>query len=60
VPDRIGLATTELMMATQQEYLNEELGSGTVELMETVKRTLDPYGIMNPGKLYPNRVAKLH
>jgi D-lactate dehydrogenase (cytochrome) len=48
------------------EYLEEELGAGTVGLMETIKRTresrtdlwaygaVDPLDIMNPGKLYPN------
>ncbi|KAL7416145.1 putative D-lactate dehydrogenase cytochrome oxidoreductase protein [Mrakia frigida] len=36
------------------EYLEAELGKGTVALMEDVKKTIDPYGIMNPGKLYPN------
>jgi D-lactate dehydrogenase (cytochrome) len=36
------------------EYLPEELGNGTVNLMETVKRTIDPHCLMNPGKIYPN------
>ncbi|KAG6850259.1 hypothetical protein H0H93_015811 [Arthromyces matolae] len=35
-------------------YLVEELGSGTVELMKTVKRAIDPLGLFNPGKLYPD------
>jgi len=34
-------------------YLRAELGAGTVKLMNTIKRTIDPLGIMNPGKLYP-------
>ncbi|VDC07088.1 unnamed protein product [Peniophora sp. CBMAI 1063] len=34
----------------KREYLVEELGPGTVRLLKTVKRTLDPLGIMNPGK----------
>ncbi|EJD53239.1 D-lactate dehydrogenase cytochrome oxidoreductase [Auricularia subglabra TFB-10046 SS5] len=38
----------------KKEYLVEELGPGTVELMKTVKRAVDPLGIMNPGKLYPD------
>lgn len=29
----------------------EELGAGTVELMRTVKRALDPLGLFNPGKV---------
>ncbi|KAG6840832.1 hypothetical protein C0991_004055 [Blastosporella zonata] len=35
-------------------YLVEELGQGTVELMKTVKRAIDPLGLFNPGKLYPD------
>lgn len=36
------------------EYLPMELGNGTVNLMETVKRTVDPLNLLNPGKIYPN------
>lgn len=36
------------------EYLNTELGQGTVNLMETIKRTVDPLDLFNPGKVYPN------
>ncbi|KAG6910090.1 hypothetical protein DXG01_013142 [Tephrocybe rancida] len=35
-------------------YLVEELGQGTVDLMKTVKRAIDPLGLFNPGKLYPD------
>jgi len=35
-------------------YLVEELGAGTVELMKTIKRAIDPLGLFNPGKLYPD------
>ncbi|KAJ4480161.1 FAD-binding domain-containing protein [Lentinula aciculospora] len=38
----------------KKQYLVEELGAGTVELMKTVKRALDPLGLFNPGKLYPD------
>ncbi|KZO99502.1 hypothetical protein CALVIDRAFT_534494 [Calocera viscosa TUFC12733] len=38
----------------KKEYLYEELGVGTVELMKTIKRTLDPSNLFNPGKLYPD------
>ncbi|KAG6831366.1 hypothetical protein H0H87_005377 [Tephrocybe sp. NHM501043] len=34
-------------------YLVEELGEGTVELMKTVKRAIDPLGLFNPGKVAP-------
>ena len=37
----------------KREYLYEELGQGTVELMKTIKRTLDPLNLFNPGKVCP-------
>lgn len=42
----------------KKEYLVEELGPGTVELMRKIKHTLDPLNIMNPGKLYPEEATK--
>ncbi|KAJ3895241.1 FAD-linked oxidase-like protein [Lentinula edodes] len=41
----------------KKEYLVEELGAGTVELMKTVKGAIDPLGLFNPGKLYPDDSA---
>jgi len=38
----------------KREYLYEELGEGTVELMRTIKRAVDPLNLFNPGKLYPD------
>ncbi|TFY63274.1 hypothetical protein EVJ58_g3348 [Rhodofomes roseus] len=38
----------------KRKYLVDELGEGTVELMKTIKRTIDPYNLFNPGKLYPD------
>ncbi|KAI0772190.1 FAD-linked oxidase-like protein [Irpex lacteus] len=38
----------------KREYLYEELGENTVELMKTVKRAIDPLNLFNPGKLYPD------
>jgi len=35
----------------KREYLYEELGYGTVELMKMIKRTIDPYNLFNPGKV---------
>jgi len=35
----------------KKEFLVEELGEGTVALMKTIKRAIDPLGIMNPGKV---------
>ncbi|KAF8630984.1 hypothetical protein AX15_002694 [Amanita polypyramis BW_CC] len=38
----------------KRKYLVEELGEGTVRLMKTVKKAVDPLGLFNPGKLYPD------
>lgn len=35
----------------KKEYLAPELGEGSVELMKTLKRALDPKNILNPGKI---------
>ena len=35
----------------KKEYLYEELGEGTVELMKTIKRAVDPLNLFNPGKV---------
>ena len=35
----------------KKQYLNEELGEGTVNLMKLVKRAIDPLGLLNPGKV---------
>lgn len=35
----------------KKEYLVPEMGKGSVELMKTLKRALDPHNIMNPGKI---------
>ena len=35
----------------KKEYLVEELGEGTVDLMKRVKDAVDPKHIMNPGKV---------
>lgn len=35
----------------KREYLYEELGYGTVELIKKIKRTIDPYNLFNPGKV---------
>ncbi|KAG6886028.1 hypothetical protein C0993_005212 [Termitomyces sp. T159_Od127] len=41
----------------KKEYLTEELGEGTVELMRVIKRAIDPDNLFNPGKLYPSTKA---
>ncbi|KAF9453257.1 D-lactate dehydrogenase cytochrome oxidoreductase [Macrolepiota fuliginosa MF-IS2] len=42
----------------KKEYLTNELGEGTVELMRTIKKAVDPLNILNPGKLYPDKTPK--
>ena len=36
---------------TKKDYLADELGEGTVQLMKTIKTAIDPLNIMNPGKV---------
>src|SRR5258708_38957228 len=35
----------------KKEYLIDELGQNTVDLMKSIKRAIDPKNIMNPGKI---------
>ena len=35
----------------KRKYLYEELGESTVEFMKTIKRTIDPLNLFNPGKV---------
>lgn len=35
----------------KKDYLVDELGEGTVELMRTIKKAVDPLNLMNPGKV---------
>jgi D-lactate dehydrogenase (cytochrome) len=36
----------------KKEFLVAEAGAGTVDMMRTIKRALDPKNIMNPGKIF--------
>jgi D-lactate dehydrogenase (cytochrome) len=36
----------------KQGFLVEEAGEGSVEMMRTIKRALDPKNILNPGKIF--------
>ena len=45
----------------KREYLERELGKGTVDLLRSIKRTVDPTGFMNPGALLlPERSSDAH
>lgn len=37
----------------KRRYLVKELGQGTVDVMGTIKRALDPDNLLNPGKILP-------
>jgi glycolate oxidase len=39
--------------AAKLEYVERQLGPGTVELMRRIKGALDPRGVLNPGKKVP-------
>ena len=41
--------------AAKLEYVERQLGPGTVELMRRIKSALDPRGVLNPGKKVPPR-----
>lgn len=41
----------------KKKYLVGELGPGTVELMKKIKRTIDPLGLFNPGKVSSTLIA---
>ncbi|KAJ5578617.1 FAD-binding domain-containing protein [Penicillium hispanicum] len=36
----------------KKSYLEEELGESTLQFMRTLKRSVDPHWIMNPGKVF--------
>ena len=36
----------------KMDFLIAETGAGTVDMMRTIKRALDPQNIMNPGKIF--------
>jgi D-lactate dehydrogenase (cytochrome) len=34
------------------DFLVSEAGAGTVDMMRSIKKALDPKNIMNPGKIF--------
>jgi D-lactate dehydrogenase (cytochrome) len=36
----------------KKAYLRKEMGEGTMQLMQLIKRSVDPRGILNPGKIF--------
>ncbi|HEY6057682.1 MAG TPA: FAD-linked oxidase C-terminal domain-containing protein, partial [Candidatus Limnocylindrales bacterium] len=37
----------------RRDYLTEQVGADVVSVMRSIKRALDPDGILNPGKMLP-------
>ena len=38
---------------SQKEYLGICIGEAEMEMMKRIKRTMDPNGVLNPGKIFP-------
>ena len=36
----------------KKPWLRQQMGDASLELMRQIKRTLDPRGILNPGKIF--------
>jgi glycolate oxidase len=36
----------------KRDYLAENIGSASIDVMRAIKRALDPQGILNPGKIF--------
>lgn len=36
----------------KKESLKKELGPGTIDIMRSIKRALDPHWLLNPGKIF--------
>jgi FAD/FMN-containing dehydrogenase len=42
--------------SVKNEYLGLNLNDATLHLAMQIKKTLDPKGILNPGKIFPQAV----
>jgi alkyldihydroxyacetonephosphate synthase len=49
-----GIAHHHGIGRVRRPYLHHDLGAGGLHLLRTLKRALDPKGIMNPGVLFPD------
>lgn len=36
----------------KKQFLQEELGPGPIAVMRSIKKSLDPFWLMNPGKIF--------
>jgi glycolate oxidase len=44
----------------KREFLEDDLGKDTVDVMRAIKQTLDPKGLLNPHKIFPERPGGAH
>jgi glycolate oxidase len=44
----------------KREFLEEDLGETAVRVMQQIKRSLDPHGLLNPGKVFPQQAGPDH
>ena len=42
----------------KKQSLEEEVGGTTIAVMRALKRSLDPYWLMNPGKIFDHELAE--
>jgi glycolate oxidase len=43
---------------TKAPYMEMEISGPALELMSRLKKAFDPNGILNPGKIFPQRLSK--
>ena len=49
-----------MQLARAVAVLEDDLGEVAVDLMGRIKRALDPDGLLNPGKVFPQRAGATH
>jgi len=48
-----GLAHHHGVGRVRRDWMREELGIGGLSMLRSVKKAIDPHGLMNPGVLLP-------
>ncbi len=42
----------------KKDYLERQIGAGGVNIMRRIKRSFDPHGVLNPGKIFTDEAAE--